>query len=150
MKPEQANAKPSFIKQSSGKIWIRTGLLGIFGVLFGLQIIHNIAEGYFHWSWAILVLAVFYPVGFMMRKLVPMQVHIDHKVITLTLDKVYFVTIWVLVIAKYVAVYGFHTFTVSDVLMCVILGLMSGRLSGICLRVHDLKVQNGFILSQGA
>jgi len=30
----------------------------------------------------------------------------------------------------------------ADVLMCMILGLMMGRLSGICLRVRDLKVQH--------
>ena len=33
----------------------------------------------------------------------------------------------------------------SDVLMCAILGVMVGRLSGICLRVHDLKVRHGFL-----
>jgi len=30
----------------------------------------------------------------------------------------------------------------ADVLMCVILGLMMGRLTGICLRVRDLKLQH--------
>jgi hypothetical protein len=32
----------------------------------------------------------------------------------------------------------------ADVAMCVILGLMIGRLTGICLRVRDLKPQHGF------
>ena len=144
MKPEQTNAKPSFIKQSSGKIWIRTGLLAIFGTMFGIQIIHNVAEGYFHWSWALLVLAICLPIGFMMRKLVPMQVHLDHKVITLTLDKVYFVTIWVLVIAKFAGYYAFTAYFVSDLLMCIILGLLAGRLSGICLRISRLKAAHSF------
>lgn len=132
------------MKQSQAKIWIRTGLLAIFGTLFGLQFYGNIAAGYFQWTWAALIFAVCLPIGFLMRNLVPMQVHSNHQVITLTLDKIYFVTIWVLVIAKYVAFYAFQAIPVSDVIMCVILGLMAGRLSGICLRVSQLKLQHGF------
>lgn len=132
------------MQQSRAKIWIRTGLLTIFGTLFGLQLAHNIAAGQFHWAWAALIFAACLPVGYWMRSLVPMQVHPEHRVITLTLDKVYFVTIWVLVIAKYVAFYGFQAIPVSDVIMCIILGLMAGRLSGICLRVSQLKLRHGF------
>jgi len=65
-------------------------------------------------------------------------------VITLSLDKVYFITIWVLVIAKFVAFYAFGAYFISDVLMCVILGLMAGRLSGICLQVNRLRTTHGF------
>ena len=125
----QSSVKPSFVKQSRAKIWIRTGLLAIFGTLFTFQLCESIAAGYFHWSWALLVFILFLPVGFMMRNLVPMQVHLEHRVITLSLDKVYFVTIWVLVIAKFVAYYAFGAYFVSDILMCIILGLMAGRLS---------------------
>jgi hypothetical protein len=138
------SAKPGVMKQSRAKIWIRTGLLTIFGTLFGLQLAHNIAAGYFHWTWAALIFAVCLPIGYWMRSLVPMQVHPEHRVVTLTLDKIYFVTIWVLVIAKYVAFYAFQAIPVSDVIMCIILGLMAGRLSGICLRVSQLKFQHGF------
>jgi hypothetical protein len=140
----QSSTKPSFVKQSRAKIWIRTGLLAIFATLFTFQLYESIAAGYYRWSWALLVLLLFLPVGFMMRTLVPMQVHLDHRVITLTLDKVYFITIWVLVIAKFVAYYAFHAYIISDVLMCVIIGLMAGRLSGICLRVSRLKSVHGF------
>jgi hypothetical protein len=73
-----------------------------------------------------------------------MQVHPEHRVITLSLDKVYFITIWVLVIAKFVAYYVFNASFMSDVLMCTILGLMAGRLSGICLRVSHLKASHSF------
>jgi hypothetical protein len=140
----QSSVRPSFVKQSRAKIWIRTGLLAIFGTLFSFQLYESIAAGYFHWSWALLVFALFLPVGFRMRTLVPMQVHLEHRVITLTLDKIYFITIWVLVIAKFAAYYAFHAYFVSDVLMCSILGLMAGRLSGICLRVSHLKSAYGF------
>ena len=140
----QSSAKPSFVKQSRAKIWIRTGLLAIFGTLFTFQLYESINAGYFHWSWALIVFALFLPVGFSMRSLVPMQIHLEHRAITFSLDKVYFITIWVLVIAKFVAYYAFHAYIVSDVLMCVILGLMAGRLSGICLRVSHLKAAHGF------
>jgi hypothetical protein len=140
----QSSIKPSFVKQSRAKIWIRTGLLAIFGALFTFQRYESITAGYFHWSWALLVFVLFLPVGFLMRNLVPMQVYLDHRVITLTFDKIYFIAIWVLVIAKFIAYYAFNAYFVSDVLMCVILGLMAGRLSGICLRVSHLKAVHGF------
>lgn len=140
----QSSEKPSFVKQSRAKIWIRTGLLAIFGTLFTYQLYESINAGYFQWPWALIVFALFLPVGYAMRRLVPMQIHPEHQVITLTLDKVYFITIWALVIAKFVAYYAFSAYIVSDVLMCVILGLMAGRLSGICLRVSHLKAVHGF------
>jgi hypothetical protein len=140
----QSSEKPSFVKQSRAKIWIRTGLLAIFGALFTFQLYESINAGYFQWSWALIVFALFLPVGYTMRRLVPMQVHLEHRVITLTLDKVYFITIWVLVIAKFTAYYAFSAYIISDILMCTILGLMAGRLSGICLRVNHLKAAHGF------
>jgi hypothetical protein len=140
----QSSEKPSFVKQSRAKIWIRTGLLAIFGTLFSHQLYESINAGYFQWSWALFVFALFLPVGFAMRNLVPMQVHPEYRVITLSLDKVYFITIWVLVIAKFVAYYAFNAYFISDLLMCTILGLMAGRLSGICLRVSHLKASHSF------
>ena len=79
-----------------------------------------------------------------MSRLVPMQVHAAARRITMSFDRVYFALIWLLVIAKLVVgrVPGLGVW--ADVLMCVILGLMIGRLSGICLRVRSLKVQHGF------
>ena len=140
----QSSEKPSFVKQSRAKIWIRTGLLVIFGTLFTFQLYESISAGYFHWFWALIVFVLFLPVGFAMRNLVPMQVHPEHRVITLSLDKVYFITIWVLVIAKFAGYYAFNAYFVSDLLMCIILGLMAGRLSGICLRISRLKAAHSF------
>jgi hypothetical protein len=140
----QSSARPSLVKQSRAKIWIRTGLLAIFGTLFTFQLYESITDGYFHWSWALLVFGLCLPVGFAMRNLVPMQVHLEHRVITLSLDKIYFILIWVLVIAKFIAYDAFSAYMISDILMCTILGLMAGRLSGICLRVNHLKAAHGF------
>jgi hypothetical protein len=74
---------------------------------------------------------------------VPMQVHVNSQQVTLSFDRVYFALILTLVIAKAVTgkVPGLAIW--ADVLMCVILGLMMGRLSGICLRVRDLKIRHG-------
>jgi hypothetical protein len=140
----RSSARPSFVKQSRAKIWIRTGLLAIFGALFTFQLYESISAGYFHWSWALIVFALSLPVGFAMRSLVPMQVHLEHRVVTLSLDRVYFILIWVLVIGKFIAYYAFSAYMISDILMCTILGLMAGRLSGICLRVNHLKAAHGF------
>lgn len=83
----QSSEKPSFVKQSRAKIWIRTGLLAIFGALFTFQLYESISAGYFHWFWALIVFVLFLPVGFAMRNLVPMQVHPEHRVITLSLAR---------------------------------------------------------------
>jgi hypothetical protein len=65
--------------------------------------------------------------------------------VTLSLDRTYLVLIWVLVIAKLIASHIPSLITISDVIMCSILGIMFGRLGGIGLRVRGLKHQNGFI-----
>jgi hypothetical protein len=135
----------SFTKQSSGKIWIRTALLVIFGAIFGISLYRDMAAGTFHPAWALLALIPCLAIGFWMSRLVPMQVHQDRKIITFSLDKIYLVLIWVLVIAKLVAGRFLGMPIWSDVAMCIILGLMSGRLSGICLRVRGLKLQHQFI-----
>jgi hypothetical protein len=56
--------------------------------------------------------------------------------------------IWVLVIAKLIASRIPVLITASDVIMCVILGIMFGRLGGIGLRVRQLKMQHGFVEKQ--
>jgi hypothetical protein len=63
----------------------------------------------------------------------------------MSFDKIYFALILILVIGKAVTGKLLHQLTWSDVLICAILGLMVGRLSGICLRVHGLKREHGFI-----
>lgn len=79
-----------------------------------------------------------------MSRLVPMEVHKEAKCITLSFDRIYFALIWLLVIAKAVAasLSGMEVWT--DIIMCVIMGLMSGRLAGICFKVHRLKIMHNF------
>ena len=133
------------MKRSRAKIWIRTALLAVFGTLFGMYLYRDINGGAFQWYWAVAIFIALLPIGFWMRNIVPMQVHPESKSVTLSFDKIYFILIWVLVIAKALTGQVFHLIAPSDILMCIILGLMSGRLSGICLRVRRLKVQNGFV-----
>lgn len=140
-----AQKTPPALSASRAKIWIRTGILVVFSTLFGLALYKSVTSGVFHWPWA---LATFLPclvIGFWMRKWVPMQVHPASQHVTLSFDRVYFSLILLLVIAKAVTGPMSATAVVADIIMCVILGLMMGRLSGICLRVRDLKIQHRFI-----
>ena len=134
-----------FMKESRGKIWIRTGLLTIFGTLFGISLYRDLLDGIFSWRLGIIALFPCLAIGFWMSRLVPMHLHPERKAITFSLDKIYFVLIWVLVIAKLLTGRLLGLPVWSDILMVVIIGLMSGRLSGICLRVRSLKVANQFI-----
>jgi hypothetical protein len=148
MTASDAQSAPPVMKRSRAKLWIRTGILAVFGSLFAVLLYRDMAAGVFHWTWG---LAVFLPcllIGFFMRGLVPMQVHPASQHITMSFDRIYFGVILLLVIVKAVAgrVPGLTVW--ADVAMCVILGLMIGRLSGICLRVRDLKIQHGFIPEQ--
>lgn len=43
------------IKQSRAKIWIRTGLLTIFSVLFGAYLVRDVSSGVFRWEWGLAV-----------------------------------------------------------------------------------------------
>jgi uncharacterized membrane-anchored protein YhcB (DUF1043 family) len=98
--------------------------------------------GIFRWEWAMIVFILSSIIGFQLRRLVPMQVHPASKHITFSFDFIYFALILLLVIAKVLTgqIPGLTIWT--DVIMCMILGLMSGRLSGICLCVRDLKTQH--------
>src|SRR5512136_303243 len=94
---------PPVMKRSRAKLWIRTGILAVFGTLFAYLLYRDMAAGIFHWTWA---LAVFLPclaIGFFMRGLVPMQVHPASQHITMSFDRIYFAVILLLVIAKAVA-----------------------------------------------
>lgn len=136
---------PPRFKQSRTKLWIRTVILIVFGTLFGIALLRDINAGAFRWSWVMMVFIPFLAVGYWMRRLVPMQVHIASRCITLSFDRIYFALILFLVIAKAVASRAWFLTSWSDIIMCVILGLMIGRLSGICLRVHHLKKSHHLI-----
>jgi hypothetical protein len=140
-----AELAPSFRKRSRAKIWLRTGILAVFATIFGISLYRDVAAGRFMWLVGLGVFLVCLPIGFEMRKIVPMQVHLGPQAITMSFDKIYFALILILVIGKAVAGKLLHQVMWSDVLICAILGLMMGRLSGICLRVRGLKREHGFL-----
>jgi hypothetical protein len=80
-----------------------------------------------------------------MSRIVPIQADRESKAVTLSLDRVYLILIWVLVITKLITSHIPRLVPVSDVIMCAILGIMSGRLGGIGLRVRRLKMENDFL-----
>jgi undecaprenyl pyrophosphate phosphatase UppP len=126
------------MKQSRAKIWIRTGLLTIFSVIFGMYLVRDISSGIFRWEWGLAVFVLCFPVGMWMSRLVPMQAQ-SAEIVTLSFDRIYFVLIWLLVIAKFILgrIPGMNL--AADIIMCSILGIMSGRPGGIGLRVRSLK-----------
>ena len=136
---------PSFRKRSKAKIWLRTGILAIFAVIFGISLYHDISTQRFLWYWGLITYLICFPIGFAMRNLVPMQVHLTSKHITMSFDKIYFAVILALVIGKLVAGRFFGLTVLADVIICAILGLMTGRLGGIGVRVRGLKREHGFL-----
>lgn len=136
------------MKKSRFKIWLRAVLFLIFGALFTVYFFRDIANGYFTWGWAVLLFVLFVPVGFLLSRIVPMQVDKQARAVTLSLDRFYLVLIWVLVIAKLIVSRIPSLIAVSDVIMCAILGMMFGRLGGIGLRVRQLKMQHGIVEKQ--
>jgi predicted Na+-dependent transporter len=133
------------MKKSRFKIWLRAGLFVIFGTLFTFYFVRDIGNGYSTWGKAGLLFLLFVPVGFLLSRIVPMQADLETRAVTLSLDKFYLVLIWVLVIAKLIASRIPSLVTISDVIMCAILGIMFGRLGGIGVRVRGLKEQHGFV-----
>jgi Na+/H+ antiporter NhaA len=130
---------PPVMKQSRAKIWIRTVIFAVFFTLFGLALYRDIQMGHFSYLWALITFVPCLVIGFWMCRLVPMQVHSEFQVITFSFDRIYFALILTLVILKAITGKVLYITVLADVIMCVILGLMVGRLSGICLRVHGLK-----------
>ena len=136
------------MKKSRFKIWLRAALFFIFGTLFMFYFVRDIHNGYFNWSWTALLFVLFIPVGFLLSRVVPMKADVEVRAVTLSLDKFYLVLICVLVIAKLIASHIPSLVTISDVIMCAILGIMFGRLGGIGVRVRQLKRQHGFVEKQ--
>jgi hypothetical protein len=150
MNSHPVETTPRITSRSRAKIWIRTGLLVVFGGLFGVSLARDIQSGTYPLALGLAILLVCLATGFWMRRLVPMRVHLPTRSVVLSFDRVYFILIWVLVIGKAISSYLLHLNLPADILMCTILGLMAGRLSGICLRVRSLKVQYGFLQKQAA
>ena len=137
---DQIHSLRSQMKYSRAKIWVRTGLLTIFSILFGTYLVHDMSAGIFHWQWGVAVLALCFPIGMWMSRLVPMQAQ-SAELVTLSFDRIYFVLIWLLVIAKFILGHIPGMNLAADIIMCSILGIMSGRLGGMGLRVRALKRQ---------
>jgi hypothetical protein len=133
---------PPAMSTSRAKLWIRTGILMVFGMLFSVSLAQDMTLGTFHGSWALMAFMPCLAIGYWMRQFVPMQVHVNWRYVTLSFDRIYFALILILVIAKAVMGKMPGMIVWADVLMCVILGLMMGRLTGICLRVRDLRLQH--------
>jgi hypothetical protein len=142
---QHINSLRAEMKKSRIKIWLRAFLFIQFSAIFGFYFFRDIAHGYFTWVLVALLFVLFIPVGFLMSSLVPMKADPELRAVTLSLDRVYLILIWLLVIAKLIAGQIPRFIPFSDVIMCMILGIMLGRLGGIGLRVHRLKVQNSFI-----
>jgi len=135
-------SKRGEIKKSPFKIWLRAFLLVQFSVFFSILLSRDIANGHFTWKWVAISTLFFIPIGFWMSRLVPMRANLEVQAVTLSIDKIYLALIWVLVIAKVLCSYIFELEVVADVMMCMIVGIMGGRLGGIGLRVRKLKVEN--------
>lgn len=130
------------MKQSRFKIWLRAGLLIQFTLMFSYLLSLDIMEGFFTWGWSLFVVALSIPFGFWMSRWVPMRYDEQIQKVTLTIDIIYLVIIWVLVIIRVsIGIIG-KWVAFSDVIMCIIIGMMAGRLGGIGLRVRRLKRDN--------
>jgi hypothetical protein len=135
------------MKKSRFKIWLRTFLCVIFSVVFSFFFSRDIANGHFNWEWVPLTIVLLVPAGLLLSRIVPMQADLKARAVTLSLDRIYLVLIWVLVIARLITGTIPSLVFVADILMCSILGIMFGRLGGIGIRVRQLKLQHGFIQS---
>ena len=133
------------LKKSRFKIWLRAFLLIQFSALFCIYFFRDIGNGYFTWKSVALVTVAFIPVGFLLSFIVPMKADLEIKAVTFSLDRFYPFLIWFLVIAKLI-IGRIPAFTPeADFIMSAIIGIMFGRLSGIGIRVRQLKLQHGFI-----
>jgi hypothetical protein len=133
------------MKKSRFKIWLRAFLFIQFSAIFGMYFFRDIAAGHFRWEWVGLIYLLCLPIGFLMSRIVPMRVDTEARAVTMSLDRIYLVLIWILVIAKLITGQISTLVFVADICMAVILGIMSGRLGGIGLRVHRLKIAAGFL-----
>lgn len=138
-------SKRGEMKKSRFKIGLRAFLLIQFSVIFSIYFFRDIAAGYFTWEKVALTTLFFIPIGFLMSRLVPIHANREIQAVTFSLDKIYLFLIWLLVIAKLLASYLYHVESVADVIMCIILGIMGGRLGGIGIRVRRLKIKHDFM-----
>jgi len=133
------------LKKSRFKIWLRAFLLVQFSIIFFIYFFRDIGNGYYSWQSVAFVIAAFIPVGFLLSLIVPMKADLELRAVTFSLDRIYLFLIWLLVIAKLIIGRIPYFTPEADFIMSAIIGIMFGRLSGIGLRVRQLKIQHGFI-----
>lgn len=133
------------MKKSRFKIWLRAFLFIQFSAIFGVYFFRDISAGYFRWEWVLLIYLLCLPLGFLMSRIVPMRADIEARAVIMSLDRIYLVLVWILVIAKLITGQIPTLAFVADICMAVILGIMSGRLGGIGIRVRRLKIAAGFL-----
>ena len=127
------------LKKSRFKIWLRAFLLVQFSAMFSFYFVRDISAGYFSWRNVAVVAACFIPVGALLSLVVPIKADLEAQAVILRLDRFYLFLIWFLVVSKLIIGRVPSFAPESDFIMSAIIGIMSGRLSGICLRVHKLK-----------
>lgn len=133
------------MKKSRFKIWLRAFLFIQFSAIFGVTFFCDISAGHFRWEWVLLIYLLCLPLGFLLSRIVPMRADTESRAVMLSLDRVYLVLIWILVIVKLITGRFPSLVFVADICMAVILGIMSGRLGGIGIRVRRLKITAGFL-----
>jgi hypothetical protein len=143
--PDMLRPLQEEMKKSRFKIWLRAFLLLQFSAIFGVYFFRDISAGHFRWEWVFLIYLLCLPLGFLMSRIVPMRADAESRAVILSFDRVYLVLIWILVIAKLIAGQIPALVFVADICMVVILGIMSGRLGGIGIRVRRLKIASGFL-----
>ena len=136
------------MKKSQFKIWLRIFLFLQFSAIFSYYFFRDIGNGYFSWKWVAILFTLFIPVGFLMSLIVPMKADLELGAVTLSLDRVYLFLIWLLVIAKLIIGRIPQFIPEADFIMCSILGIMFGRLVGIGLRVHRLKMRHSILTKE--
>ena len=141
----QLKSMRSEMKKSRFKIWLRAFLFVQFTAIFCVYFFRDIDHGYFTWARVALVTASFIPVGFLLSLIVPMKADLELRAVTLSLDRFYLFLIWLLVIAKLIMGRIPQLIPDADFIMAAIIGIMFGRLSGIGIRVRQLKIKHGFL-----
>ena len=142
--PEKLQSLRTEMRKSRFKIWLRAVLFVQFAAIFSVYLFHDISRGYFKWEWVAWVFLLCVPVGLLLSLLVPMRADPEVCAVVLSLDPVYLVLIWVLVLIKLITAAIPSVVYISDGCMMIILGIMAGRLGGIGLRVRKLKIDYGF------
>ncbi len=135
--------KPSKMKTSRVKIWVRTIIFAFFTIIFTLALYQDISSNCFPlWPIPIIFLlgAIF---GLWLSRFIPMKVHHEYGLITFSFDFIYMILIVLLVVVKIIASWISGWGILVDIIMVFILGMMFGRIGGMGIRVRKLKREHG-------